>query len=75
MLMSLVCWHEHEKNGQLFEAGDVAGLSAALKRLGSNRQLLQQLAANAIEPKLISDYVSELQIIYDSVLAERGGEK
>lgn len=66
---------EHENNGLLFEAGDVAGLSSAIERLACNRQLLMQLAANAIKPKSISDYVSELQIIYDSVLAERSGEK
>jgi glycosyltransferase involved in cell wall biosynthesis len=66
---------EHEKNGLLFEAGDVAGLSSAIERLVGDRQLLQQLAANAIKPKSISDYVSELQIIYEQVLIERSGEK
>lgn len=66
---------EHEKNGLLFEAGDVAGLSSAIERLAINRVLLQQLAENAITPKSISDYVSELQIIYDCVLAEQSSEQ
>ena len=66
---------EHEKNGLLFEAGNIAGLSTAIERLAGDRQLLQQLAANAIPPKSISDYVSELQIVYDSVLVERGMKK
>lgn len=66
---------EHEKNGLLFKAGDVAGLSSAIGRLAGDRRLLQQLAANAIKPKSISDYVNELRIVYDNVLAERSGEK
>lgn len=66
---------EHEKNGLLFEAGDVAGLARAIERLACDRKLLQQLAANAIKPKSISDYVSELQTVYNQVLMERRGDK
>ncbi len=66
---------EHEKNGLLFDAGDVVGLSSAIERLAGDRQLLQQLAGNALKPKSISDYVSELQNIYEQVLAERSDEK
>lgn len=64
---------EHGKNGLLFEAGDVAGLARAIERLARDRELLQQLAANAIRPKSISDYVAELKVIYDEVLKERRG--
>lgn len=66
---------EHEKNGLLFEAGNIADLSATIERLAGDRQLLNHLAENALKPKSISDYVSELQIIYDDVLAERGVRK
>ena len=66
---------EHEKNGLLFEAGDVIGLARAMERLARDRELLQQLAANATRPKSISDYVTELQIVYDEVLLEKRGEK
>lgn len=62
---------EHEKNGLLFESGDVAGLAMAIERLVKDRLLLQQLSENAIRPKIISEYVTELQSIYDEVLAER----
>jgi len=65
----------HEQNGLLFEAGDVAGLASAIERLARDRELLQQLAANAVGPKSIGDYVSELQNVYDEVLAERRGNK
>lgn len=64
---------EHEKNGLLFEAGDVAGLARAIERLTSEPLLLRKLAANAIRPKSISDYVAELCTIYDEVLMERRG--
>ena len=62
---------EHEKNGLLFEAGDVAGLASAIERLALDRKLLHQLAMNAPKPKSISDYVTELKNIYDEVLIER----
>lgn len=66
---------EHEKNGLLFEVGDVAGLASAIERLARDRELLRQLVANAIRPKSISDYVTELQIVYDEVLTDLRGEK
>lgn len=62
---------EHERNGLLFEAGEVAGLAGAIKRLVLDRNLLKKLATNAIKPKHISDYVDELQNIYIAVLKER----
>lgn len=62
---------EHEKNGLLFEAGDVAGLANAIERLAHDRKLRHQLAANALRPKSISDYVTELKQIYDEVLIRR----
>lgn len=66
---------EHEKNGLLFEAGDVAGLAGTIKRLACDRDLRRQLASNALNPKTISEYVSELLVLYDQVLMERQGEK
>lgn len=65
---------EHERNGLLFESGDIAGLAMAIERLAKDRPLLQQLAANAVKPKSITDYVTELQFIYDEVLRERRGQ-
>lgn len=65
---------EHEKNGLLFEAGNVEGLAAAIKRLASDRELLLRLANNAVAPKPIGDYALELEAIYDEVLVARRGE-
>lgn len=65
----------HEKNGLLFDAGDVADLAGAIERLMCDRALLRQLAANAIKPKSIADYVTELRSIYDEVLTEQRGHK
>lgn len=65
---------EHGKNGLLFRAGDITGLAGALNRLANDRSLLRQLAANAIRPKSITDYVTELQVIYDEVLMKRQGK-
>ena len=62
---------EHERNGLLFDVGDVGGLTSALERIAQDQKLLQKLAANAIKPKHISDYVAELQNIYSEVLNER----
>jgi len=65
----------HEHNGLLFEAGDVDALAATIARLANDRQFLQKLAANAVPPKSIAGYVSELEAIYHSVFEERGREK
>lgn len=66
---------KHGKNGLLFESGDIAGLAMAIGRLANDRPLLRQLAANAIRPKTISDYVTEVEFIYDGILTERRGRK
>lgn len=66
---------EHEGNGLLFEAGDVSGLARTIERLARDQDLHRQLTANAVYPKTISEYVDELQILYDKVLVERQGEK
>lgn len=62
---------EHETNGLLFETGDIAGLASTIERLEIDRGMLHKLAANAIKPKHISDYVEELHNIYIEVLKER----
>lgn len=62
---------EHGKNGLLFEAGDVAGLASAIELLAHDRGMLRQLAKNALKPKPISDYVAELEAIYNDVITER----
>lgn len=64
---------EHERNGLLFEVGDVTGIARELRRLARDRKLLRQLSANAKKPKPMEDYVSELQDIYEAVLKERRG--
>jgi glycosyltransferase involved in cell wall biosynthesis len=64
---------EHEKNGLLFEVGDIVGLAASIERLALDRELLHKLAANAVKPKSISDYVSELLNIYADVLDKHRG--
>lgn len=66
---------EHEKNGLLFEAGDITGLASAMERLAHDRVLLRQLSAGTIGPKSISQYVAELQVLYDEVLLEREDKK
>lgn len=61
----------HEENGLLFEKGDAAGLSALLKRLVEDRTLLERLAAKVVPPKTISQYVDELEVVYEEVLTRR----
>lgn len=64
---------EHEKNGLLFEVGNVRALADAIRRIASDRKLLRDLASNAQPPKSIMNYVAELQNIYFQVVEERGG--
>lgn len=66
---------EHEKNGLLFKAGDVVGLAASIGRLTDDQELLHKLASNAVKPKSISEYVSELLNIYNDVLVRKRGAK
>ena len=51
------------------------GLPLRSSDLHATGQLLQQLADNAMRPKSISEYVTELQGIYEEVLLERRGNK
>lgn len=62
---------EHEKNGLLFEAGDVGGLARSIERLVGDHELLKKLGANAMTPKSTFDYVTELEVVYDDVRSER----
>lgn len=65
----------HEKNGLLFEPGDVAGLASAMERLICDRGLLGQLRERAVKPKSIAEYAAELQVIYDDVLTNLQSKK
>lgn len=58
----------HGENGLLFEAGNVRDLANTLKQIAEDRTLLQSLSINAIRPKPIREYVSELQSIYIDLL-------
>lgn len=64
---------KHDRNGLLFESGNVEELARSIERVAQDRDLLDQLAKNAITPKSDADYVQELLLIYDEVLAERRG--
>ncbi|HEY6838528.1 MAG TPA: glycosyltransferase family 4 protein [Geobacteraceae bacterium] len=65
----------HGVNGLLFEAGDAAGLAAALKKLIDDRQELRRLSEHARRPKTIARYVEELLAIYDDVMASKGRQR
>lgn len=58
---------EHERNGLLFEPGNIAELGRAIERLAQHPDMLHRLATNATKPKQISEYVEELQDIYIDV--------
>ena len=59
---------QHEINGLLFEVGDITGLADIINRLCQDRELLKQLASNAVMPKPIAGYVAELLEVYSEVL-------
>jgi glycosyltransferase involved in cell wall biosynthesis len=61
----------HEVNGLLFSPGDYRSLARAILRLAQDRQLLYRLAQNAISPKSMDQYVSELEMIYEHTLRTR----
>lgn len=62
---------QHEKNGLLFEKGNVAGLANLIKGICVDRSLLPRLSANAVKPKSIPTYVDELEEIYREIFSER----
>ncbi len=55
---------EHEDNGLLFKAGDVAALSTCLSRLINEPHLTEQLSMRARQPKSTVTYVDELLAIW-----------
>ena len=55
---------EHEVNGLLFEAGNVAALAKQLSRLTQSAELLTILSSNSRQPKSISSYVDDLLSIW-----------
>ncbi|MBI5586986.1 MAG: glycosyltransferase family 4 protein [Deltaproteobacteria bacterium] len=61
----------HGVNGLLFEKGDAMGLSGLLKRLLTEKGLLEKLSGNVRPPKSISRYAEELEAVYIDVLAKR----
>jgi len=58
----------HEKNGLLFEKGDVPGLAALIRRAVAESDLLPRLAANAASPRSISVYAGALEGMYRKTL-------
>lgn len=54
----------HGKNGLLFPAGEITKIAAAISILDNDREMLKRLSENAISPRSISDYVSELLMHY-----------
>ena len=61
----------HEENGLLFEAGNVNELAQAIRRLACDRTLLRKLEEKARKPKSIGEYATELESVYNEILAER----
>ena len=43
---------EHEKNGLLFEAGDIAGLSTAIERLAGDRATIAAVGSKCNNAKI-----------------------
>ena len=58
---------EHDKNGLLFEAGNVLELAAVIKDLLEDRVLLQRLSENAKEPLSIQEYAAGLLNVYNDL--------
>jgi len=65
---------QHEKNGLLFKAGDVAALAAHIGRLAADRSLLQSLAAGAHVPDVAVD-VGALSQLYAELVPTRAGAR
>jgi glycosyltransferase involved in cell wall biosynthesis len=65
---------QHEKNGLLFKAGDVAALAAHIRRLAEDRSLLQSLARGAHVPDVAVD-VGALSQLYAELVPTRAGAK
>lgn len=59
------------KNGRLFAAGDVIGLSAVLRDLAAQPTVLAGMAANIVIPKSTREYVRELHARYEIALNRR----
>jgi GT2 family glycosyltransferase len=55
---------EHERNGLLFEPGDVADLARQLSRLSSENGLIDSLRNGAVTVRTIEDDVLQLRRIY-----------
>jgi glycosyltransferase involved in cell wall biosynthesis len=59
----------HEHNGLLVEPGDAQGLAELIRRCVVDPSLLPRLAANAIPPRSLESYVSEIEDTYQMVRA------
>lgn len=62
---------EHEKNGLLFDRGDVEELTAQLLRIVDEPSLLNQLRSGIQAVKSISEEISEFEEIYKDLIARR----
>ncbi|MBI1792906.1 MAG: glycosyltransferase [Chloroflexi bacterium] len=61
---------EHNKNGLLFEAGNVAELTKTIETILDNMDLLQIMSNNAKNPLSIQEYTSKLIQIYTDIIQE-----
>ena len=64
--MSEVIRHGH--NGLLFKKGDVSALSALIRRLIDEKDLLKQLQSNSIIPKTSEMYAKEISNVYQLLI-------
>jgi len=62
---------EHEKNGLLFDRGDVEELTAQLLRIVDEPSLLNQLRSGIQAVKSISEEISEFEEIYKDLIARQ----
>ena len=69
-MAELVC---HGFNGLLFKAGDVLDLRAKIHRLVKDPGEVRRLAVNGPRVKSSTEYATEIERLYERVLAGRHG--
>lgn len=63
----------HGKNGMLFEKGDAGELAKIMANLCGNRELVEVLSRNSVEPLSVSGYTDRLLHIYEDILKTGDG--